>query len=481
MAIAKALADTGRFQRGVCFENGVAVRLHVARRYRNAELVTMNRKRMLGASMLLALAIAGAWPRASPPASATSKGDNDVSPPQDIRVVPPPVANAQVLALRSKIQHIVFIVKENRSFDNYFGTFPGAEGATTGTISTGEEIPLRHSPDRMPRDLGHEWGETHVAIDDGRMDRFDLVRGGNVDNDFLSMSQVLDFDIPNYWSYAGHFALGDHMFSSLPGPSFPNHLYTVAAQSGGVFTNPNTLLLGCDAPPSATVGVMASNGDTSRQAPCFEFMTVADRLETASISWRYYAPQRGQPGYIWSTLDAIGHIRNSSLWTDRVMSDDQFLEDASNGALPSVSWLVPDFSVSDHPARPPLGSGSVCEGEKWTVQHINAIMQGGNWATTVIVLLWDDFGGFYDHVPPPTADLYGLGPRVPMIVLSPYVKEGTVSHTVYEFASVLQLIENRYRLKALSKRDVEAHSLLDMFDFTQVPAPPLVLPLRTCS
>jgi len=98
----------------------------------------------------------------------------------------------------------------------------------------------------------------------------------------------------------------------------------------------------------------------------------------------------------------------------------------------------------------------------------------------VIVLLWDDFGGFYDHVPPPTADIYGLGPRVPFIMLSPYVKEGTVSHTVYEFASVLQLIENRYKLKALSKRDVEAHSLLDMFDFTQVPAPPLVLPLRTC-
>ena len=107
-------------------------------------------------------------------------------------------------------------------------------------------------------------------------------------------------------------------------------------------------------------------------------------------------------------------------------------------------------------------------------------MQGPNWPTTAIVLAWDDFGGFYDHVPPPEVDRYGLGPRVPMIVISPYVKEGIVSHTVYESASVLQFIEMRHKLKALTNRDVEANSLLDMFDFSQVPAPPLVLPLRDC-
>ena len=126
----------------------------------------------------------------------------------------------------------------------YFGTFPGADGATTAVISTGEEIPLGHTPDVTPRDLGHEWEDTHLAMDDGQMDRFDLVTGGNVNGDMLSMSQHLDSDIPNYWNYAEHFALADHMFSSLAGPSFPNHLYTVAAQSGGVFTNPNALELG---------------------------------------------------------------------------------------------------------------------------------------------------------------------------------------------------------------------------------------------
>jgi len=416
---------------------------------------------------------------------ATRKPDSVVSASQDIhdiQVLPSsPASLAQLAGLRSKIEHIVFIVKENRSFDNYFGTFPGADGATTAVISTGEEIELGHTPDRLPRDLGHEWEDTHLAINDGKMDRFDLIPGASVNGDMLGMTQYLDFDIPNYWNYAEHFALADHMFASLAGPSFPNHLYTVAATSGGVYTNPNSLAWGCDAAPVTTAGVMDADGNTSRVYPCFEYQTVADRLEAAKISWRYYAPVRGQAGYIWSALDAIGHIRRTSLWTDHVMSDAQFLDDASNGALPGVSWIVPDFLVSDHPSRAGFGTASVCEGENWTVNHINAIMQGGNWPSTIIVIMWDDYGGFYDHVPPPGIDRYGLGPRVPMIVLSPYVKEGIVSHTVYETSSVLQLIENRFRLKSLTQRDVEANSLLDMFDFAQPPAPPYVLPLRDCS
>ena len=162
-------------------------------------------------------------------ASAATKPDVRVSAAEDRRVVPTPATVEQLNGLRAKIQHIVFIVKENRSFDNFFGTFPGADGTTTAIISTGEEIQLGHTPDRTAHDLGHEWEDTHLAMDDGRMDRFDLVTNGNVKGDMLSVSQHLDSDIPNYWNYAEHFALADHMFSSLAGPSFPNHLYTVAA------------------------------------------------------------------------------------------------------------------------------------------------------------------------------------------------------------------------------------------------------------
>src|SRR5262249_87842 len=265
--------------------------------------------------------------------------------------------------------------------DMYFGTFPGADGATTGLISTGERMALKHASDRMPRDLGHDYEDARRAMDDGRMDRFDLVREGNVRNDFLSMTQFLDSDIPNYWSYAEHFALGDHMFSSLAGPSFPNHLYTVAAQSGGVLSNPNSLAWGCDADERTRVDVAAPNGAAAtREYPCFDFATLADSLETAGVPWRYYAPGRNQHGYIWSSLAAIRHARFSPVWERRVIPFEQFVADAASGALPAVSWLIPDFTVSEHPTVAAFAGTtlvtSACEGENWTVQQINAIMQG---------------------------------------------------------------------------------------------------------
>jgi phospholipase C len=417
------------------------------------------------------------------PAQTVSASAAAPLPVQHIPVVPAPSRNT-LDAFRSKIQHIVFIIKENRSFDFYFGTFPGADGATSGLISTGERMPLRRGPDRMAHDIGHTWEDARRAMNNGRMDRFDLV-GGNVRNEFLSMTQFLAGDIPNYWSYAEHFALADHMFSSLAGPSFPNHLYTVAAQSAGAINNPDSFRWGCDADERTTVDVMGSNGSITREYPCFELTTLTDRLDAAGVSWRYYAPGPGQRGYIWSALDAVRHIRLGPQWQTRVPSFDRFASDAGAGGIPAVSWLIPDFDVSEHPTVNAFAGTttnvSACVGENWTVQQINAIMQGPAWPTAAIILTWDDFGGFYDHVPPPDVDRLGLGPRVPLIVLSPYVKEGLVSHTVYEFGSVLQFIETRYKVKALMKRDAEANSLLDMFDFSQKPAPPLILPLRNCA
>jgi phospholipase C len=458
----------------------IGVRISVA----NRERIAMKRVRwLLAGSAMVLLLLVGGWPAKFPPGTVgESLSAPALSAQQHIPIIPPP-STSQLEAFRSKIQHIVYILKENRSFDNYFGMFPGAEGATSGVISTGERIALGHTPDRVPRDLGHGWSDAHTAINGGRMDQFDLVQAGNVGNDLLSMTQLLDSDIPNYWSYAEHFALGDHMFGSISADSFPNHLYAVASQSGGVIGNPNSLTWGCDASPQTRVLGVDTEGNFTESFPCFEFQTVADRLESANVSWRYYAPVQGQIGYIWSVFDAIGHIRRTSLWNDRVVPYAQFLEDATAGTLPSVSWLIPDWAVSDHPSRPIPGGPrtiSLCEGENWTVQYINAIMQGPDWPSTAIVLTWDDFGGFYDHLPPPMVDYYGLGIRVPFIVISPYVKEGMVSHTVYESASVLQFIETRFKVKALTKRDVEANSLLDMFDFSQVPAPPLILPPRTC-
>jgi len=374
-----------------------------------------------------------------------------------------------------RIRHIVFIIKENRTFDNYFGTFPGADGATAGTISTGEVIPLGHTPDKTPRDIGHSWQNALTAIDEGKMDRFDHIPGGNVNGDYLAYTQLTEADIPNYFAYARHFVLADHMFSSLTGPSFPNHLYTVGAQSGGAINNPQRTpnVWGCDSDDGATVAVLQADGTTTQEFPCFDFQTLADRLRAARVTWKYYAPQKGEPGYIWSALDAIAHIRLTALWEQHVVPDTQFVEDAAQGTVPAVSWLVTG-RASEHPPD------STCVGENWTVQQLNAVMQGPQWPSTVVFITWDDFGGFYDHVPPPLVDQFGFGPRVPLLIISPYAKPGVIVHTVYEFSSLLKFVETRYRLAPLTARDQAANDLLDSLDFAQAPQPPLILEPHPC-
>ena len=371
------------------------------------------------------------------------------------------------------ITHWVFLIKENRPFDHYFGTFPGAYGATTGTISTGQVIPLSHAPDVMPEDLSHSWIAAQTAIDYGRMDQFNV---GCVDND-ICMSQFYQQDIPNYWTYASTFTLADQAFSSLHGVSFPNHLYIVTAQSGGVIDNPpqQTNAWGCDSPTGTTVPWVNTEGYVSDVFPCFDFMTLADSMQSANLSWAYYAPSQGERGYAWSALDAINHIRNTSLWTEHVFPNAQFVTDAQSGNLPSLSWVTPPGFQSEHPK----GTG-VCDGENWTVSMINAVMEGPDWNSTAIVLTWDDYGGFYDHVPPPQLDFFGFGARVPWIIISPYAKPGYISHTIYEFSSFLKTVEERFGLAPLTERDANANDILDSFDFTQPPLPPLVLTQRQC-
>jgi len=161
---------------------------------------------------------------------------------------------------------------------------------------------------------------------------------------------------------------------------------------------------------------------------------------------------------------------------DQVVTDDDFLVDLEKGVLPAVSWLVPDVEVSEHPA-----AGSMCAGENWTVEIVNAIMRSPEWRHTAIVITWDDFGGFYDHVPPPHVDLYGLGPRVPMLLISPWARQGFVAGELLEFSSVLKMIETIWGLPSLTERDGEASDMLELFDFEGEPAPRLLREPRDCS
>src|SRR5580704_2781770 len=377
-----------------------------------------------------------------------------------------------------QIQHIVFIVKENRSFDHYFGAYPGALGASSAPISTGQTIPLWRAPDRMPHDVDHSRAGAVNGMDGGAMDHFDLIDNGNVNGEFLAFSQMTEADIPNYFTYAHNFVLPDHMFSSAANNSFPNHLYTIAAQSDGVFGLPTlyknlSAIWGCDAPANTVVAVMDERRAISNVFPCFDPPTIADRLDEAGLTWRYYAPSKGEQGYAYSTYDSINHIRNSSLWGTNVVPISQFAIDARKGNLPAVSWIV-SGPQNEHP------TAGTCQGENWSVNQINAVMQSPEWNSTAIFLTWDDFGGFFDHVPPEQIDVFGFGPRVPLLIISPYAKSGHISSTRYEFSSVLKFIEEDFGLAPLGSRDAKASDMTDSFDFSQTPLTPLVLATREC-
>ncbi len=167
-------------------------------------------------------------------------------------------------------------------------------------------------------------------------------------------------------------------------------------------------------------------------------------------------------------------MRLTSLWDQHVVATEQFIQDAQNGQLPAVSWVVTKSGLSEHPPA------SVCLGENWTVEQLNALMQGPEWNSTVVFLTWDDFGGFYDHVAPPVVDNFGFGPRVPLLIISPWVKPGLITHTTLEFSSVLKFIEQRFDLDPLTQRDQNANDLTGVFDFHQDPLPPLILDTRQC-
>ena len=203
--------------------------------------------------------------------------------------------------------------------------------------------------------------------------------------------------------------------------------------------------------------------------------TLGDSLDNNfNRTWKSYAPSQGESGYEWSAFDAVNHVRNSAMWAQHVVPWTQFVTDAAAGTLPAVSWVVTDGATSEHPPD------STCAGENETVTQLNALMQGPDWSSTVVFLTWDDFGGFYDHVPPPSVDQYGYGPRVPMLIISPYAKQGYISHKLYTFESVAKFIEERFQLPALTDRDANADDMLDSFNFFQTPQAPFILKTRQC-
>lgn len=379
---------------------------------------------------------------------------------------------------RSPIRHIIFIVKENRSFDSMFGRFPGARGATTYIDARGKRRKLNHEPQTLKFDIFHGFTDAHIGENGGKMNHFSQISGAIQNGVDESDSQFYSSDIPNYWSYARHFTLTDNLFSQINGPTYPNHLTTIAGTSDGIIENPVNLPVyswGCDAPSPAEVQAIRPNGTKYYRRPCINNKTLPDLLDEAHLSWKSYSPPQFASGYIWSTVTYIRHLRFGPDWSKDVVPYDHFNGDAAAGRLPAVTWLVGPNPTSDHPPS------SICLGENWTVNAINAVMRNKKlWAHTAIVLTWDDFGGFYDHVKPPVGPqrqtMYGL--RVPAIIISPYARRGYVDHSFYSFTSLLKFAENTFNLPSLSGLDGKADGLSHAFNFNQKPLPPLVLKQR---
>jgi phospholipase C len=379
----------------------------------------------------------------------------------------------------SVLKHIVFIVKENRTFDVYFGAYNkhGADGSTQVKLSNGTTVAAGHLPDSTPLDICHGWKCTLSDMNFGKMNHFDTDPSCTANGQFICAEQMNGTDLPNYYSYADHFVLGDRFFSSITATSFPNHLYTIAGTSGGVISQAllgtsGKIEVGCRADQGTTAQQLDEFGNVTAQYPCYDYTTLGDLLTSAGVSWKSYAP--GNIAY--NAYNAINHIYNdSTTWNATYAPDTQFVTDVQNGNLPSVSWLV-TLGGNEHP---PI---STCMGQNWAVQEINAVMQSKYWTTepTAIIMTWDDFGGFYDHVTPPSVDMYGLGPRVPLLIISPYAKPGYVTHTTMEASSVLKFIEERFGLPSLGNRDLVVNDISDAFNFSQSPNPPLVLNQTSC-
>ncbi|MDX6546356.1 MAG: phospholipase [Gaiellales bacterium] len=382
-----------------------------------------------------------------------------------------------VAASTTPIKHVIFIIKENRTYDSLFGRLPIGDGATTGRTKDGRTIALLPLLDKET-DLQHNYRAGLAAVDGGKMDGFSAIPDKAGNSTLLAYSTASPGQLPAYWGFARHYAIGDRMFSSVNSSSFPNHLYTVAAQSAGIIDGPNynTSWWGCDGPPGITAPLLGPNGEVgAKRVPvCLDIPSTAGSMKGhAGVSWSSYGARPGQLGYGWVALDAIKPVRESPDWSRHAFPWEWFQSDIRQGYLASMTWITPPFDLSDHPGGP-----SLCEGMNWTTRLINDVMKSPLWKSTAIVVTWDDFGGFYDHVPPPQVDRFGYGPRAPLLVISPYAQRG-VDHTTYDFTSVLKFVGEDFGLPNLTKRERDANSLRSAFQFRK-PLKPWVAPIKDC-
>ncbi|MBV8116568.1 MAG: hypothetical protein JOZ01_01250 [Candidatus Eremiobacteraeota bacterium] len=397
-----------------------------------------------------------------------------------------PAAHPQMLQRRATtgptyIQHVVIVIQENRTFDDLFATYPGADGATEGKMSTGQTIPLQPVPLNYVT-LSNGWSSYVTAYDNGKMDGFNLMhlqgygRAGKV-----PYTYVIPNKVKPYWAMAQQYALADHMFQGQGSGSFTAHQELIAGGEQIDATHalvnwpappkPESYAWGCDAPSGTVTSLITQNNQFESKVgpfPCLTYSsgTLADQLDQKSISWKFYSGllKLGGAGYMWNSFEAINNVRYGPDWKNDISTPSTaFLQDVKNNKLASVTWVTPSVPDSDHEY------GGPDHGPSWVAQVVNAVGKSKFWDTSAIIVVWDDWGGHYDHEPPQQFGYGNLGFRVPLLVVSPYVHAGVISHTPYEFGSILKFVEDNWGLQPMQAQDRRATSIADIFDFTQKP------------
>jgi phospholipase C len=408
----------------------------------------------------------------------SSGGGGGTTPP--VRPTPTPNPPGQ------KIQHVIILIQENRTVDALFNGYPGADtvkqglGQDLNDPSKQITIPLKQMPLEMNLTPQNTHQQFLTSYDGGKIDGFNTIEVEHNPGSYV-YQYANPADVQPYWDLANQYVLADHTFSTQGSSSFTGHQDLIAGgtlinATEAIIDNPSNQPWGCDSPKGTVTSLITTSGDYEPDAgpfPCFTYKTLRDLLETKSVSWKYYAPVIGTDfGDLWSAFDAIRQVRYGSEWQSNVSSTQNVLGDISGGKLASVVWVCPDFANSDHPGSKPD------TGPSWVAQVVNAIGQSQYWNTSAIVVVWDDWGGLYDHVAPPQLDYQGLGMRVPMLIVSPYAKKGYVSHTQYEFGSLVKFVESTWSLGSLGTTDARANNITDAFNFRQSPRPFSAIPSK---
>ena len=384
-----------------------------------------------------------------------------------------------------KIQHVVIIFQENRTTNDLFNGLNGAYTVRYGINSQGKQVPLQPISLTAPYDISH----SHAAFEAAYANGWDL-EGSRCKapkrcppKDLRAFGYVPEKEVEPYFTMAQDYAFGDEMFQTNEGPSFPAHQYILsgtstisdgsslrASENPKIPAGKNTG--GCDSPQGSTVLLIDPYGNENQTAyPCFNRNSLIQLIEAQGLSWHYYQDKPG-PG-LWHGPDAILPVYNSAQFAyDVVSPPSQVLSDIDAGKLANVVWVTPTAAASDHAG---ITDGS---GPSWVASIVNQIGKSQYWSDTAIFVTWDDWGGWYDPVSPSEYNSYELGFRVPLLVISPYAKQGYVSHVQHEFGSILKFTEQTFNLGSLGTTDVRADDLSDCFNFSRaarkfvpIPAP----------